>query len=141
MADVIDLLSLALKENIEATLAANDMPYSVWNAYAPSTEDGDCYVELGSMFGNPNNVKGYRRENYSVTITVYCRSTNIDPDKVAGVIRDGIYDESNKCLITIPGYQLDINGCNPQRLPAILFADAIFINRPLVIDFTALKTP
>lgn len=127
MADATDLLIRAYVGKI----ASLNTGYNVWAKYLPSTENGDCYIQVGTIAGNDEPGKRMRIERYTVVVGIYSQNPDVDVDFLAGTIRDAICDTNRKCLISIAPLKTSIIDESTSSPDPIQFPDAIFTNRYL----------
>jgi hypothetical protein len=127
MPDATDLLIRAYVAKIESL----DTGYSVWAKFTPSTVDGDAYIQVGAVNGNDQPGKRLRIEQYTIVVSIFSRSTNVDVDVLAGTIRDNICDKNRTCLLDISPLKTFIVDEGTSSPDPLQFPDAIFINRYL----------
>lgn len=125
MPDATDLLIRAYIAKIDSL----NTGYTVWGKYVPSTIDDDCYIQVGAVNGNDEPGKRIRLEQYTIAVSIFSRSTEIDVDILAGTIRDAICDEHRNCLIDILPLKTFIVHVSSASPDAIQFPDKILINR------------
>jgi hypothetical protein len=127
MPDAIDLLIRAYKNKIESL----NLGFNVWTKLAPDTENGNCYIQIGVINGNTEGGKWATIEQYDITVSIFSRSTEVDPDLLAGMIKDAIFDDKKRTLINILPLKTFITGVRHVSPEALQFPDAIFTNRYL----------
>jgi hypothetical protein len=127
MPDATDLLIRAYVAKIDTL----NTGFSVWGKYVPSTVEGDCYIQVGAVNGNNEAGKRVRLEQYTIVVSIFSRSTEVDVDIIAGTIRDAICDKTRKCLIDISPLKTFIVNESTVSPDPMQFPDAIFINRYL----------
>jgi hypothetical protein len=137
MADAIDQLTTSIVSKAKQVLQANNYPYEVWNRIAPSTTGGDAYVLVTASAGSSQNVKQKRIERINATIAVYARSTNVNADAIAGILKDAIVDAGNNVQIALDNPNMKVIYLNhSDNAPEpLVFQGATFINRFVTINF------